>query len=192
MNIRRVLVAVPSLLLVGTVALAPVGAAAEQPARPYSAQEVVSTTSMEFAPGFPLERSTFGGRCTVPSDWVISFAGTGYATHVGAYTVTASHCTQLGQTIETTGVSDGRETVVAANGDVLTYTYGDAVFWLADPGTVCNSMQVVFTGGTGRFTHASGTGEVEGCFPLAGGPAVADLHLTLHGTIDYDAADRAQ
>jgi hypothetical protein len=155
-------------------------------ALPFRATVVMSATGMALAP--PGARSTFEGRCSVPSDWVISFVGSGSATHLGLVTFSASHCTQVGATIS---VSDGRASFVAANGDVLREDYGDAAFSFPSSSLACATTQATFTGGTGRFAGASGSAVEFGCFDPAGGPMLVDFRLSSAGTIVYNTADRA-
>ena len=122
-------------------------------ALPYRATYVISATGMEMAPGYPDEQSDFGGRCSVPSDWVISFAGSGNASHLGTLVFSSSHCTQMGEVITT---SDGHAELVAADGDVLRYDYGNARFSFPDEATACALIEATFAGGSGRFAEATG------------------------------------
>lgn len=179
--------------LVGLVAgatAAPVAATNGQPdqALPFRATIVMDATDMILAPGFPAEKSDFSGRCSTPSDWVISFVGRGEATHLGTFTYTASHCTRLGETI---GIFSGRAEFIAANGDALRYTYGNAVFSFPDPGTACALTEATFSGGTGRFAGAWGSAQEFGCFAMSGGPMVVGLTIRSTGTLVYDASGSA-
>jgi len=182
--------------LVGAIALAflPAPTARAAVELPFLATFRGATTTVEFAPGPPGSRSTFGDRCSVPSSWVISFAGWGRSTHLGAFTWTSSHCTQAGATpFDPITITDGQLTFVAANGDLLNEAYGNGVVSVVDPPTMCIDTVVVLDGGTGRFTHASGSALERGCFSLLEPnlPAVSDLRITSSGTIAYDAHDRA-
>ena len=181
---------VPVLVTVGLVApmAAPVTATNGRldSALPYRATYVISATGMEMAPGYPNERSDFGGRCSVPSDWVISFTGSGNASHLGTLAFSSSHCTQMGEVITT---SDGHAELVAADGDVLRYDYGNARFWFLDEATACALIDATFVGGTGRFVGATGSAEESSCFALAGGPMVVDMRIDVVGTLAYDASD---
>jgi hypothetical protein len=72
-------------------------------------------------------------------------------------------------------------TMTAANGDEL---YGEfiSVGYFADPQTLVIGGEFDFTGGTGRFADASGSGEIDALAFLAPGlPFVGSLK----GTIDY-------
>lgn len=176
-------------LLVTALLPAPLAATNGQPDKPlpFRATIVMSATGMEMAPGFPLERSTFGGRCSVPSDWVIAFVGSGEATHLGSFTYTASHCTQLGAEIS---ISDGHAAFVADNGDILRYDYGNSRFSFPGPTTACAATDADFAGGTGRFVGATGHADEFGCFDVTGGPLVVDLRVVSTGTLVYDASNR--
>jgi hypothetical protein len=74
---------------------------------------------------------------------------TGQAAHLGRVMVSWSHCPA-----EPAYVTDGRLAMIAANGDILYGVYD------YDPGSDSNSIPVTFTGGTGRFSDASGTAVV--------------------------------
>jgi hypothetical protein len=178
------------LAVAGAVLMAPSSAATQ--GQPFKASVLGATTDMTFAPDFPFVGSTFGGRCSVPSDWLISFAGTGNATHLGAFTWRSSHCTQLGvNPPATVTISDGRFEYVAANGDILRENYGDAVVSFPDSATMCMETHATFTGGTGRFTAASGSALERLCFPATSGPWLDEMLINSAGTIAYDPSDRA-
>jgi len=66
-----------------------------------------------------LNGSTFDGRCSAPSQWVSSSAGTGTMSHLGRVTWTTEHCFQL--FAGTFG--DAVLVITAANGDRLYGTY---------------------------------------------------------------------
>ena len=183
------------LFLTAVIALALLPAPAQAADElPFIATLRGATTTIQYAPGFPQTWSTFGGRCSVPSGWVISFAGWGRSTHLGTFTWTSSHCTQAGAgPQDPITITDGRLTYVAANGDVLEETYGNGVVSVMDPPLMCIDTVVGFVGGTGRFANATGTAVERGCFSLLEPnlPALNDLRISTHGTIAYDAYDRA-
>ena len=154
---------------------------------PYRATYVISATGMEMAPGSPDEKSDFDGRCSVPSDWVIAFVGSGKATYLGTLAFSSSHCTQMAEAIT---ISDGEAELVAANGDILRYEYGNARFSFPDEATACAVIDATFVGGTGRFAEATGDAEETSCFGLDGGPMVVDMEIDAVGTLAYDASDR--
>jgi hypothetical protein len=82
--------------------------------------------------------------------------GEGSATHLGSYTVELSFCARAGGILD-----DGLGTFVAANGDLLHFTFeGTSTF--TPPFTLAFTSYSVFTGGTGRFDGASGEAVVTG------------------------------
>jgi len=189
-KLLRAAVLLGLLAVAGAVLLAPSSAATQ--GQPFKARIAGATTDMTFAPGFPFIGSAFGGRCSVPSAWLISFAGTGEAAHLGTFTWVSSHCTQLGASPPATvAISDGRFEYVAADGDILRERYGDAVVSFPDPATMCMETHATFTGGTGRFTAASGSALERLCFPATSGPWLDEMLINSTGTIAYDASDRA-
>jgi len=110
--------------------------------------------------------------------------GEGVATHLGEYTAGLEGTA----TITPTGVfGSGTQTTVAANGDELTGTYT-----LATPGApgVAHTTTIVTTatGGTGRFSDASGTlTSVVEVSPISfgGGVLVNSAEGTTTGQISY-------
>jgi len=184
------------LLAVAVLALmmaAPARATRGQPTKelPFRATLDGITTSQVFAPGFPSVRSTFEGRCSVPSDWLISFEGSGHATHLGRLSWSSSHCTQFDLATGTGTFSDGHLRYVAANGDFLDADYGDGGFSPMSPTMVCFFDVWTITGGTGRFVGASGSGEDRGCQEIVNG-VPGPLRITEVGTIVFDASHRAR
>jgi hypothetical protein len=77
-------------------------------------------------------------------------AGEGSATHLGAYTIELSFCARSGGILD-----DGIGTFVAANGDLLRFSF-DGTSTFAPPFTLSFTSYAVFTGGTGRFDGAGG------------------------------------
>jgi hypothetical protein len=74
---------------------------------------------------------------------------------------------------------------VAANGDHLNVTFsGTGVTNLANF-TSDFEGTLTFSGGTGRFTNASGTAEVEGAAALDPATGTGTAHFTLVGTVTY-------
>ena len=135
--------------------------------RPFKAQIYWTVAGVDFAPGFPGGTSTFEGRCSVPSDYVISATYEGEMTHLGRATGQTSHCTQIDWQTGTSTYSDGLLTAMAANGDEIYGHYDNGVsgidpqsgmYWFEDDFTI--------TGGTGRFANASGGGQEGGTFPV--------------------------
>jgi hypothetical protein len=110
--------------------------------------------TLELAPGYPEERSTFDGRCSIPSDWVSSYILTGAATHLGWASSGGSHCSRLDRETGEILYEDGMFTARAANGDTLVLTYGNGYYspagWYTDEWMIAS--------GTGRLAGATGAG----------------------------------
>jgi hypothetical protein len=145
-------------------------------------------TSQVYAPGFPAERSTFEGRCSTPSDYIIEFSGTGQAAHLGKVTAVFEHCSRMDVDMSTGAVEfeygDGQMMVLAANGDELRGTYTDGTGELMADGNVAWSDAFTLTGGTGRFAGASGSGHDTGTTHSVTGWTL----WAMKGTITYDAS----
>lgn len=145
-------------------------------------------TSQIYAPGFPTERSTFEGRCSTPSDYIVEFAASGQATRLGEFTVVFGHCSRVNVDGATGAVSfdygDGRATFVAANGDELYGTYDEGSADLMADGNVAWHDTFTLAGGTGRFEDAVGGGREMGTTDSVTGWTT----WAFEGTITYDAS----
>lgn len=126
-------------------------------------------------------RSDFDGRCSVASDFLLSFWLEGQATHMGHFTGTVEHCTQI-QDFQTGVVttSDGVLVFTAANGDELWGTY-----WGTPAAGGGTDEHMTFAGGTGRFASASGGGIGHAVCDRQAGTCVFEFD----GTIAFDASD---
>ncbi len=159
--------------------------------------QLVQTGSgiVELAPGFPFERSTVGGRCSVPSDALSSWDYTGTATHLGSFTAEASHCSLLDLAAGVGTFGDGVYTATAANGDTFTYTYDNGLTAFHPDGTITYTGDATITGGTGRFAGATGEIlEVSGTVlesDMTVTPWVVTVAETLGGWIACDASQRS-
>jgi hypothetical protein len=156
--------------------------------RPWKAQLTWSATNVAWAslpPG--TARSDFDGRCSVPSDYVISAVFEGEATHAGRVTGQTSHCSQVDWMTGSAVYSDGRGTIVSANGSRMSISYGNGVTGM-DPETGEMWFQDAFTltGETGLFEGASGSGHEGGRFAdlnaVIGG---APVPMWMDGTLTY-------
>lgn len=76
--------------------------------------------------------------------------GAGRATHLGRYSLSASHCPTPTQS------TLGQMTLTAANGDQIRGTYTNDLSFDLEGGTVVVTGLYTVTGGTGRFRQASG------------------------------------
>ena len=176
---------------------APNGPIMAAPVKPYKANIEGRIAKIVWASGqgpVPGATSTFDGRCSVPSDFVITFTVIGEATHVGRFTGQTEHCSQMVWTPQGpagTTYGDGRFTLSAANDDTIAGMYtnresgtdASGLIWFLDDWTI--------TGGTGRFAGATGHGEQGGTFNdffamLAGAP----VKMWMEGTITYGAENR--
>jgi hypothetical protein len=165
--------------------------------RPWTGTFDWTVTRLEWAdPSAPFSgvTSTFGGRCSVPSDYVIYSSFKGEATHAGRSGGDGSHCSQLHLTPsgpQNTTYSDGRGTLVTANGSTIELRWGDGTSWTDEQGVTFFKDTFTIAGGTGTFKGASGGGEEGGSFKdftalLGGTPA----KMWQEGTIIYTPASR--
>ena len=112
-------------------------------------------------------------RCPVLT---VEVHGTGHATHLGRLTGDQSNCAApLGTTF---AITDGEFTLTAANGDQIVGTYFGELVPLAPPLFSIDGPFTI-TGGTGRFTGATGGGDVSGVQNLATG----DATISFVGTV---------
>jgi len=163
---------------VAVVLMVAVPAAAGKPTeRPIVEDLTGYVIGMQLAPAFP-DGNTFGGRCSVPSQWISTSAGSGVMSHLGSVSWTLEHCYQL--FAGTFG--DARVVITAANGDRLYGTF-DGVM----TGETTFMETLIVTGGTGRFTGASGAIDETGWFD----PDSGYMEVTGVGSIVYDASNRA-
>ena len=111
--------------------------------------------------------------------WIVSADGSavctqeGEATHVGCFTAVGSAIWDLPNLL----IESGGGTVTAANGDILNWVIGE-------------NNSVIFTGGTGRFSNASGGFSSEPrSVAFEPGPTEGTTKLTIEytgtGTITY-------
>jgi len=90
-------------------------------------------------------------------------SGEGTGTHLGSYTVDLSFCSRAGGILD-----DGRGAFVAANGDLLRFTFhGTSTF--NPPFTLSFTSYNDFSGGTGRFGSATGQAVVTGTLDVRTG-----------------------
>ena len=177
-----------------TAAVSAASGQAAKGERPFKATAMFTATGIQWAgdptaPGYA--RSLFGGRCSVPSDYVITATFEGDATHAGHVTGTASHCSQLmwspqGPTGAT--YSDGQGLLTSANGSTIVFRYDHGTTGFdPDSGLLWFRDEWRFIEGTGLFTGATGSGVEGGSFAsfeafLAGAP----VPMWMDGTITYD------
>ena len=157
---------------------------------PWKAKLDWTVTNVQWAGAPGTAKSTFNGRCSVDSDYVVTATFAGTATHAGRMTGEGSHCTQITWTPDGPGAvtySDGRATLTTANGSTITMAYGHGVTgYDAATGETWFEDQYSFTGGTGTFGGATGRGKEGGRFKdfmaLLGGQPCP---MWMEGTITY-------
>jgi len=128
---------------------------------------------------------TADARC--PSPLLLeSYRGEGTATHTGKYDIVNSHCLNPA----TGALTNGTFVKTAANGDQLFGTYEGTTSVIQPPapiGVFEITGTVTFTGGTGRFTEATGTTTMSGIeqADFSQTPIETQDELTMVGEISY-------
>ena len=106
----------------------------------------------------------------------------GKGTHVGAFTKVTSDVSNVA-----TGEVEGSFTMTTASGDQVTGVYGGYFVFGSAPGTMSWVLDATITGGTGRFSRATGSfvfiAEVE--FVVVDGVVHGEYTETFEGTISY-------
>jgi len=107
---------------------------------------------------------------------------TGQATHLGSFTVSATHCELF--TGPASGISyDGEMTLTAANGDQVFGTYQTTWAFADGKATVSGGLQV--NGGTGRFLHASGMLTQNDVISIISPMPPWPVDMAFRGTLSY-------
>jgi hypothetical protein len=106
----------------------------------------------------------------------------GRATHVGAFTKVTSDIVNV-----VTGWVEGSFVITTADGELLSGIYSGFVTPGATPGAFSWLLDAGFTGGTGRFSNATGQFVfiAEGQYVLIDGIIYGEYTETFEGTIDY-------
>jgi hypothetical protein len=176
------------LQIVIPVLVSLVGACAERTATSPDAAIGAFASDSELAAKNGSDRP-FGGRCDTEITVLAPFPGDtpnvqrlhiDYACqlqHLG--NTTASNEQIVIFTSPTTGTSSNRTTYTAANGDQLFSTWTGTV--TANGPDVIFSGPETYSGGTGRFTNASGSSFISG----NGSFATRTAHFTMTGTLSY-------
>ncbi|PYI88985.1 MAG: hypothetical protein DME26_02260 [Verrucomicrobia bacterium] len=117
-----------------------------------------------------------------PTVYVGGAQAVGNGTHVGAFTKVTSDVTDIA-----TGEVEGSFTMTAANGDHVTGVYGGFIVFGSTPGTFSWVLDATITGGSGRFSGA--TGEfvfiADGESVITDGVVYGKYTETFDGSIDY-------
>lgn len=170
-HIRTLLVAVVVAALLAAAVPAAAGVSVE---RPIKEDLTGYLAGLVYSPSFP-DGDYFEGRCSEPSQWISTMSGTGQVSHLGRVTWATEHCFQL--FAGTFG--DAELVITAANGDKLFGTYNGVM-----TGETTFAESMIITGGTGRFSGASGTIAENGWFD----PITGYMEITGVGSIIYDAS----
>ena len=188
---RRWRLAVAAATALGAVTTLTASAAATggQPGKQLSFRGYVQGfVTAQFAPGFPFVRSTFGGRCSTPSDWIAHWSGTGTSNHTGLIKAFGSDCDRVDLATGKVVYDEGVITEYGANGDYIFATYTNGTGTLG--GAFTDDWTI--TGGTGRFAGATGQGTET--FVLLAPPSFDGKPLPFinpwDGWISYDASQR--
>ena len=114
-----------------------------------------------------------GDQCFLEGD----ISGTGLATHLGKVTLVSRDCIIPKSPTEFAFYSN-QLVLTVANGDQIRAAYSGSLTFEGTVGVISGGYQNV--GGTGRFSHASGAGAVQGVKEITGHGSVQ-----LTGTISY-------
>jgi hypothetical protein len=128
----------------------------------------IGATSASAAHRVPF-RGSYSGRATFASDGTLHFSGTGFSALLGKGT-------NEGHVVFTSGTpgcagglpNDNYETLIGASGDSLMIVSHD-VACPVGPNQYHGTGNWVVTGGTGRFSNATGAGTLDGKSDLANG-----------------------
>lgn len=130
-------------------------------------------------------QETIAENTSCPSGLGGTLTGSGTATHLGAVTVSATHCaTPTGR--GSVAISRGVITFTAANGAVLTADFMGTISPF--PGDLQTNTFVgsfLITGGTGRFANAEGDGLLSGSLSGSLLTRVFTGAMTAEGRIGY-------
>ena len=117
----------------------------------------------------------------VPGVLTGTSSGSGHASHLGRITLSTTETLDFVTTPGTLVIRDGRLVMVAANGDELYWSYEGTASTPDEDGDSSLTGTFVITGGTGRFSGATGGGTFEG----SGNAVTGVATLAYRGTIAY-------
>jgi hypothetical protein len=152
---------------------------------PYSAEAECNVIGMECADEDCSETSTFDGRCSVPSTWVIRFTIEGDSDPLGPIEGWAEHCSQV--TWAAPGIPlavtymDGRFELTLEGSEQVFGTYTNGVGTFLEDGSNPFQDDFIFTGGTGRYSNIRGSGVEWGVATALDAP----ISLWMEGWIRY-------
>lgn len=131
--------------------------------------------------------------CPEWAEWRYSSAGEGRMSHLGRVEYSLTQCTVPGPV----ATSEGTITFVAANGDELWIAhtmFSQLVGPLEHPDGFLFEGEWTAVGGTGRFTNATGSGDLHGAGNVYGvvDPDVPEglMQLNIEGKIAYDRSGK--
>lgn len=131
--------------------------------------------------------------CPEWAEWRYSSAGEGRMSHLGRVEYSLTQCTVSGPV----STSVGTITFVAANGDELWVAhtmFGELVGPLEHPDGFTFEGEWTAIGGTGRFTDATGSGDLYGAGNVYGlvDPDVPEglMQVNIEGEIAYDRSGK--
>lgn len=148
-----------------------------------------------FAPGVTAARSPVPFKATIaiteqiqqPGDvcpLVGEISGSGRATHLGKLTLVSRDCIiPMDQTFTTFSFASLPQSLIltAANGDQIFGSYSGTLTFEGTIAAITGGYQI--SGGTGRFSQATGAGSIQGMEDISTTPAKGQLQL--NGTILY-------
>ncbi len=115
----------------------------------------------------------------LPGVLTVTTSGVGHATHLGKITLSTTETLDFVTSPGSLVIRDGRLVMVAANGDELHWTYEGTGSLPDEDGDSSLTGTFVITGGTGRFSDATGSGTFQG----AGNAVTGAASLSYRGTI---------
>ncbi|MFC6236768.1 hypothetical protein [Longivirga aurantiaca] len=168
---------------VAVLSLAPPAASAAPP--PVSRPLTGTVVTQDLPPEAPTG-------CPAGAVWRYTASGTAYLSNLGRSQFTISHCSYL--TGPTTGTFDhGTIVIIAANGDQLYMAESGTFYLYVDESGGLISVPTVdwtITGGTGRFLHATGSGQLLARSSDLQSPPTTTSGTFSQGEITYVASDR--
>jgi hypothetical protein len=124
--------------------------------------------------------------CPEGTSWKYLSSGEGQVSHLGRVHIEVAHCTVLDWETGTGTFGHGGWTLTAANGDHLHFSHQGSFEFLGDVALITGTWTV--TGGDGRFTGASGHGEIRAVSDFLTGTTAMDMA----GVIVYEASARSR
>jgi hypothetical protein len=126
-----------------------------------------ATSGAPFKADLTLQASFAG--TPVPGVFAVTTSGAGHASHLGRVTASSTETLDFASSPGSTVLRDGRMVLVAANGDELHWMYVGTGSPPGEQGISTISGTFMITGGTGRFSDATGNGVIHGAANAATG-----------------------